>query len=111
MDRLRRLILQRNCGGTTGLFIRYYVKLSSGTTPSSKEVEDCQQDDRSKQCDQHGRNGKGVVDSPYVKDGAQEVASQECACNGYNNIDHQVRAIVHDLSSDPTDYGRNDKVY
>jgi hypothetical protein len=87
------------------------VKLSDLAATSLEKVEKCQQDDRSKQRDQHGRNGKRIIDCPDVKNGAKEVIRQECAKDGYNNIDQQVRAIVHDFSGNPADYCSKDKVY
>ena len=58
--------------------------------PSLKEINDCQENDGSKQRDQHGRNGERIIDGPDVKDRAKEVASQECAQDGHNDIDQQV---------------------
>ena len=87
------------------------MELSGLAATSLEKVKDCQQDDRSKQRDEHGRNSERIIDRPDVKDGAKEVASQECAEDGHNNIDQQVRAIVHNFSSDPADYCSNDKVY
>jgi hypothetical protein len=46
-----------------------------------------------------------------VKDGAEEVASQERTDDGDNDVEQQVRIIVHDHSCDPTNHRRNDEVY
>ena len=79
--------------------------------PSSEEVDDRQQDNGSKQRDQHGWNGDGLIDRSDLEDGAEEVTRQEGAHNGHNDIDQQVRAVVHDFSRHPADHCSNDKVY
>jgi hypothetical protein len=84
---------------------------SDRATSSSKEVYDRKQDDGSKQSDQHGRNGDRFIDRPDVKDGAEKVTSQESANNSHDNIDQQVRAVMHDFSRHVTNYSCNDKVY
>jgi hypothetical protein len=76
-----------------------------------EHIDDRQQDDGTQQCDQHGGNGEGTIDGPDVKDGAEEVASQERADNCDNDVEQQVRIVVHDHSCDPTNHCRNDEVY
>jgi hypothetical protein len=39
-----------------------------------------------------------------MEDGAEEPASQETAQDGHNDVDEQVRAVVHDFSGDPADH-------
>src|SRR5487761_2595567 len=80
-------------------------------TPSLEEVDDRQQDDGSEQRDQHGWNGESIIDRSDVKDGAEEVTSDERAYDGDNDIDQQVRAVMHDFRRDPADHCSNDKVY
>jgi hypothetical protein len=46
-------------------------------TASSKDIDDGRQDDGTEQCDQHGRNGDGIIDRADVQAGAEEVTSQE----------------------------------
>jgi hypothetical protein len=87
------------------------VKRSGLVTPSSKEIDDRQQDDGTKQRDQHGRQGDHIIDRPDLEDGAEEEASQKCAQDSHNDIDQQARAVVHDFSRHPADYCGNDQVY
>jgi hypothetical protein len=84
---------------------------SGRATSPSEQVDDRKQDDGSKQRDQHGRNGDGIIDRPNVKDGAEEVACNKSAHDSHDDIDQQVRAVVHDFSRHVTNYSCNDKVY
>ena len=62
---------------------------------STEEVDDRKQYDGAEQSDQHGRNGDRIIDRPDMEKRAEEVAGQECSYNGYNDIDQQVRAVMH----------------
>jgi hypothetical protein len=39
-----------------------------------------------------------------MEDGAEEIAGQERAYDCHNDVDQQVRAVVHDFSRHPADY-------
>jgi hypothetical protein len=54
---------------------------------AADQVDDRQQDDGSKQRDQHGRNGDRIIDCPDIEDRADEEASQECADDAYHDIE------------------------
>ena len=45
-----------------------------------------------------------------MEDGAQEPAGQECAYDGHNDVDKQVRAVVHDSGRHLANHGSNDQV-
>ena len=71
----------------------------TGLSSVGEQVDDRQQNNGTQQCHQHGWNGDRIVDRPDVKDGAEEVTCQECAYDGHNDVDQQVRAVMHDLIS------------
>src|SRR5258706_12664640 len=75
-----------------------------------EEVHDRQQEDRTQQGYEHGRDSNGVVDRPNVEDRAEEVTSQEGANHGHDDIDQQVRAVVHQFRGDVTNYSGNDQI-
>jgi len=54
---------------------------------AADQVDDRQQDDGSKQRDQHGRKGDRIIDRPDIEDRADEEASQECADDAYHDIE------------------------
>ena len=58
-------------------------------------MDDREQDDGTQQRDQHGWNGDRIVDGPDLKDGAEKVTRQECAYDGHDDVDQQVRAVMH----------------
>src|SRR5512146_33194 len=84
--------------------------LLSASAASTEEIHDRQQDDGAQQGDQHGGDCERIVDGPDVEDGAQEVTSQERAHDGYDDIDQQVRTVMHDLRGHPADHCRYDEV-
>ena len=75
------------------------------------QVDDRKQDDGTQQGYQHGWNSDRIVDRPDVKDGAEEVTSQECAQDRHNDVNQQIRAVMHKFSRNPADHGSNEKVY
>lgn len=78
--------------------------LSRAHASTVEEIHDRKQDDGSEQSDQHGGNGESTVDRTDVKDGAKEVTCQECAHDRHNDVDQQVRTVIHKLSCHPTDH-------
>jgi hypothetical protein len=69
-----------------------------------EEMNDRQQNDRAQECYQHGWNSNRLIDCPNMEYGAQEVTGQERTNDSHDDIDQQVRAIVHDFSGHPTDH-------
>jgi hypothetical protein len=63
---------------------------------SPEEIGDKQKDGGSRKSQQPGRDGDGRVDRSNMEDGAEEVTGQECAQDGHNDVDEQVRTVVHD---------------
>src|SRR5512140_1418182 len=89
---------------TTSMYTKCGTALSISPPASAEEVDDRQQNDGSDQGDQHGRQCDCLVDRPNMEDGAEEVAAQECAQHGHHDIDHKVRAVVHQFGSYPSDH-------
>ena len=73
-------------------------------------MDDRQKDNGTQKCDQHGRNGEGIIDCPDVEDGAEEITSQDCSQDSHNDIDQQVWAVMHELSRNPADHCCNQKL-
>lgn len=75
------------------------------------QAKDSQEDNRPQECDQHCRYRDGAIDRPHMKDGAEEIASNERTQDGYDDIEYQVGTVMHKFSSCPTDYRSNDQIY
>lgn len=59
-------------------------------TPSSKKMDDRQQDHGTQKGYQHGREGEGIIDRSDMEDGAEKITSQESSQDSHNDVDEQV---------------------
>jgi len=64
-------------------------RLERATPSSIEESDDREQDDRSQQRDQHGRDVDCVIDCPNAQHGAEEVTGQERAKDTDDDIEQQ----------------------
>jgi len=89
--------------------LNWEVKYSGAA--SAEKVDNRQQDNGAKQRDQHGRDRDGIIDRSDFEYWAEEIACNKGADNRHNDVEQQVRAIMHDFSGYPPNDRGNDKVY
>jgi hypothetical protein len=89
--------------GCTPIFIRNKEK-TDRLASAPDQIYKQQQEDRTNQGDQHSWKGD-CTDTNWrdMEQGGEEVTGDESANDGNDNVDQQVRAVMHDLSGNPAD--------